>query len=379
MRSQLAGIEDLTSFHRNRIVGSIPADVTESTLQGIQAIASTASGAFGDVRLLLLALNMLVSELAPTDDGIQQLLGKLEPLSLVDVISSVDGGESGTSNSAATESAGVDADEGWALREELRAPVESVITAVASAGDEVILRDKRMLVVEMLGSIWRSWRTIARKDLEKGKILGSGASGFVYEARWTPPGAGKNALLLVALKFINIRGDPTERQKQMRSIEIEAGVMRDCKHACVASSHGVFLPEMRKNIAPVGVAAKGGTAETTPVSAGSTPPKKVADERRTGNNEEGIIVMESMSWNVTEAMGENALSSERYRSLVLRDVAEGMAYLHSRGVAHLDLNPKNILLNLELQGKVAKHEYVVVEHAKVSDFGTSRRSNEDIQ
>jgi len=61
------------------------------------------------------------------------------------------------------------------------------------------------------------------------------------------------------------------------------------------------------------------------------------------------------------------LSFEAAISLALQ-VAEGMQYLHSNGVAHRDLKPANILLSVDpATGSLA---------AKIGDFGLSRRTEE---
>lgn len=374
LRAGLADCQDLSSGKYSQFVTGISFSERDATLRGMQAIAAAASGAFGDVRLLLLALKMLIHDVTRSRSGIEEVFGKLESLSLVDVVAL--SGDGGTSKVHAGLPVGVDDNEVLSLREELREPVESLIVEIASAGDEVIPRDERMLAVEILGSMWQPWRSVCRKDLKKGERLGSGTSGSVYSAKWTP-GGGDSEPLLVAIKCIDIHGGAAQRRRQVSSIEMEAGVMRDCKHACVVRSYGLFVPECRDtSVADNGVArSRPSDFASSSIPSCSGPAMKVTLSQ--GVAEEGIIVMESMSCNVAKAMEDNVLSSERDIILVLRDVAEGIAYLHSRGVAHLDLKPENILLNLELQWGDGSPELVVVGHAKVADFGTSRRAKED--
>jgi serine/threonine-protein kinase len=53
---------------------------------------------------------------------------------------------------------------------------------------------------------------------------------------------------------------------------------------------------------------------------------------------------------------------------ILRDVANGLAALHRRGVVHRDLKPANILLERSETG---------IERAKIADFGIAREGDED--
>lgn len=51
-------------------------------------------------------------------------------------------------------------------------------------------------------------------------------------------------------------------------------------------------------------------------------------------------------------------------SAIIKDILQGLAYLHENGIAHRDLKPKNILLSKNKRGKLT---------AKIADFGISKR------
>ena len=77
-----------------------------------------------------------------------------------------------------------------------------------------------------------------------------------------------------------------------------------------------------------------------------------------------ILVMELMDCSLStylSDLGEEPLSSD-HQIILTKDVASGLAYIHSKGIIHRDLCGDNILLKLGQQ----------VPTVKISDFGMSR-------
>lgn len=60
--------------------------------------------------------------------------------------------------------------------------------------------------------------------------------------------------------------------------------------------------------------------------------------------------------------------SPKVVNAIIKDILQGLAYLHENGIAHRDLKPKNILLSKDKKGKLT---------AKIADFGISKRMDAD--
>ncbi|KAH9490130.1 hypothetical protein Btru_042437 [Bulinus truncatus] len=80
------------------------------------------------------------------------------------------------------------------------------------------------------------------------------------------------------------------------------------------------------------------------------------------------IVMEYMDMSLKDAI-QQADFLEEEKITIMRDIANGLEYLHSKGIAHCDLKPGNVLLN-NIPGAEATDPQMPVI-AKLTDFGLS--------
>jgi len=81
----------------------------------------------------------------------------------------------------------------------------------------------------------------------------------------------------------------------------------------------------------------------------------------------GIYVMEKMQIDLLSYILIDGRLSPENSKKIFRGVCEAMEYLHSVGVAHLDLKPDNILLELDAEQNVT--------NVKVCDFGFVKKWN----
>ncbi|CAN8067165.1 unnamed protein product [Agarophyton chilense] len=101
----------------------------------------------------------------------------------------------------------------------------------------------------------------------------------------------------------------------------ELVVLRQLCHPCLTAFYGASWPD--------------GTFSRLDAA-----PSRVAPARR------AMIVTERMTHALPSVIRQRVMGAEAVRVRVLRDVASAVAYLHSRGLFHIDLNPANVLLRI---------------------------------
>jgi len=156
-------------------------------------------------------------------------------------------------------------------------------------------------------------------DLTSGKKIGSGSCGAVYEMRWLGQKFAKKTF----------QGFENESFKQ------EAAILDGLSHPHIVRLFGISI------------------------------------DKRHGCS----LVMELMSEDLSECIRKRTVSHDQapFELAVALDImlqiAEGMEYLHHRGITHRDLKSSNILVNPVECLEMAQAGYV---RAKVADFGLAK-------
>ncbi|KAG6572979.1 Mitogen-activated protein kinase kinase 9, partial [Cucurbita argyrosperma subsp. sororia] len=151
---------------------------------------------------------------------------------------------------------------------------------------------------------------ISSADLEKLQVLGHGNGGTVYKVRH------KRTSNIYALKVVHGDGDPTVRRQVFREMEI----LRRTDSPYVVKCHGIF-------------------------------------EKPSGDV---TILMEYMDrGSLDTLLKKNTTLSESTLAHVSRQVLNGLHYLHSHKIIHRDIKPSNLLVNKNMEVKIA-------------DFGVSK-------
>ncbi|CDO98654.1 unnamed protein product [Coffea canephora] len=152
--------------------------------------------------------------------------------------------------------------------------------------------------------------TITAADIEKVQVLGHGNGGTVYKVRH------KRTSATYALKVVHGDSDPVNR----RQILSEISILRRTDSPYVVKCHGV-LEKWGGDIA---------------------------------------ILMEFMDKGTLESLVKSGvLFSEQMVAKIAYQVVQGLEHLHARKIIHRDLKPSNLLVNEQMQVKIA-------------DFGVSK-------
>ncbi len=166
------------------------------------------------------------------------------------------------------------------------------------------------------------------------KTLGQGGFGITYEA--------EQVLLRrkIALKEFFMK-DCCERDESTSRVTVGTGSQR----ALVEKFRGKFIREAQ-------------------MMAGLDHPNVVRVTDVFEENETAYYVMENLpGGSLTDKVRKEGPLSEHLAEKFIRQVAEGLSYIHSQNIVHLDVKPSNILLN-------AKGNAVLI------DFGISKHYDE---
>ncbi|KAJ7975284.1 Mitogen-activated protein kinase kinase [Quillaja saponaria] len=155
-----------------------------------------------------------------------------------------------------------------------------------------------------------STSAISSSDLEKLQVLGHGNGGTVYKVRH------KRTSAIYALKVVHGDSDSTTRRQVLREMEI----LRRTDSANIVQCHGCL-------------------------------------EKPSGDI---AIVMEYMDLGTLDSLLKSSGTfSEAKLALVARQVLNGLSYLHAHKIIHRDIKPSNLLVNKNMEVKIA-------------DFGVSK-------
>jgi len=159
------------------------------------------------------------------------------------------------------------------------------------------------------------------QDLDKGVLLGEGSFGRVHEAKWR----GESYAMKIP------------RYPSTAALKQEIAAVAGVHHPHIMGL--VFCAEDAKN---------------------------------------SVYVMERMDRSLSQMLAEQSNDSQPSvigRVGVMLQIAEGMKYLHSKGLVHRDLKAANILIKCDGPGSESSMLDLVVKPlwiAKISDFGTTK-------
>ncbi|CAG9463979.1 unnamed protein product [Pedinophyceae sp. YPF-701] len=180
-----------------------------------------------------------------------------------------------------------------------------------------------------------AFQEIRFEDITREKCLGRGAYGEVWSARWRPRPDAEEMTVAVKLMHFDMAqimeqrgpGADDDREKELSALRNELQLLAQMDHPRIVRCYGGALHPKPFMVMEL---ARGGSL----------------DERLHGRHR-----------------ASRALPLEQ-ALVIVRDIAEALAYLHPGGVIHRDLKPHNILL--EEDGR-----------AKLADFGIARIRDPD--
>jgi TPR repeat protein len=148
----------------------------------------------------------------------------------------------------------------------------------------------------------------------------------------------------------------------------EASLLAALRHPCIVEFRGAYWPDaeaLELVDARIADSSSDVDEEEDRWAGGANRGRPGADPSR------AFIVTELMSCNLMDAAAKFGLAASDVWQ-VLRDVAGALRFMHSKGVAHMDVKAENVLVNIEKQsGRLGGC-------VKLGDFGISRKKRETV-